>query len=289
MTPEFFRDCLQKGDYEQLYQKTSKSFKKKVSNQEFHTILSTFFEELPTLTLQSRFIQDQETEYSWIDESKTRGVVALFHDEGTISGMYVLPLTKEQLPAQPWTKNYYSLPFVNEWFTYWGGDHELVNYHYTYPHQRHAYDFIKHNGRKSHDGPSSKNRSYYAFGEPVIASAPGRVVEAVTHIPDNEPVGAMNENQPLGNYVVIEHEHGEYSFTAHLQQFSVLVRVGDSVKASQKIGNCGNSGNSSEAHIHFQVSSGSDFQSSTSLRIQFQSRIAPIRGQFINSVQNPLT
>ncbi|MBM7633022.1 M23 family metallopeptidase [Geomicrobium sediminis] len=289
MTPDFFRDCLQKGDYEQLYQKTSNRFKKKVSNQEFHTILSTFFEKQPTLTLQSRFIHDQETEYSWIDESKTRGVVALFQDEGTISGMYVLPLTNKVEPNHAWTKNNYYLPFTDKWFTYWGGDNELVNYHYTSPHQRHAYDFIKHNGRKSHDGPATKNRSYLAFGKPVIASAPGRVVEAITHVPDNKPVGKMNEKQPLGNYVVIEHEHGEYSFTAHLQQFSVLVRVGESVKAGQKIGNCGNSGNSSEAHIHFQVSDGPDFQSSTSLRIQFQTAIAPIRGQFINSDQNPRT
>ncbi|GAK08249.1 M23 family metallopeptidase [Geomicrobium sp. JCM 19038] len=289
MTPDIFRDCLQKGDYEQLYQKTSNSFKKKVSNQEFHTILTTFFEKQPTLTLQSSFIYDQETEYSWIDESKTRGVVASFQDDGTISGMYVLPLAKEVTLAQPWTKNNYSLPFTDEWFTYWGGDHELVNYHYTYPHQRHAYDFIKHNGRKSYDGPVAKNRSYLAFGEPVIASAAGRVVDAVTHISDNEPVGKMNEQQPLGNYVVIEHEHGEYSFTAHLQQFSVLVRVGESVKAGQKIGNCGNSGNSSEAHIHFQVSNGPEFQSSSSLRIQFQPAIAPIRGQFIYSNQYPLT
>ena len=45
-------------------------------------------------------------------------------------------------------------------------------------------------------------------------------------------------------------ESGTYLVIAHLKQGSVRVKTGESVEEGQVIGECGNSGNTSEPHIH---------------------------------------
>lgn len=59
------------------------------------------------------------------------------------------------------------------------------------------------------------------------------------------------------------------------------MKTGDKVKAGQLLGLCGNSGNSSEAHIHFQVMDHPDFLQAKSLRIQFHGGAEPIQGDFV--------
>lgn len=56
-----------------------------------------------------------------------------------------------------------------------------------------------------------------------------------------------------GNHVVIEIAKGQYAFYAHLQPGSLRVRVGDRVKRGQVVGLVGNSGNSTEPHLHFHL------------------------------------
>lgn len=58
---------------------------------------------------------------------------------------------------------------------------------------------------------------------------------------------------------MIEHAPGIYSLSAHLRQGSILVKAGQAVSAGQKIGECGNSGNSSEPHLHFHLQDNSVF------------------------------
>jgi len=66
------------------------------------------------------------------------------------------------------------------------------------------------------------------------------------------PPGELTNNfeAPLGNHVVIQMETGTYLLIAHLKHGSVLVKTGDTVEEGQTIGECGNSGNTSEPHIH---------------------------------------
>lgn len=56
-----------------------------------------------------------------------------------------------------------------------------------------------------------------------------------------------------GNFVVIRHAPGEYSFLAHLVPDQITVRVGQQVARGELIGRCGNSGHSTEPHLHFQL------------------------------------
>lgn len=92
----------------------------------------------------------------------------------------------------------------------------------------------------------------------------------------------MNEKVPAGNEVVIDHG-GEYSVLAHMKKGSVKVKVGDKVKSGDEIGLLGNSGNSSEAHLHFQVSDGADLFKSRSININWKNRIAPVQGETITA------
>jgi murein DD-endopeptidase MepM/ murein hydrolase activator NlpD len=58
-----------------------------------------------------------------------------------------------------------------------------------------------------------------------------------------------------GNYVVIDHQNGEFSLFAHLIPGSLKVRQGMTVAAGAELGRCGNSGHSTMPHLHWQVMS----------------------------------
>lgn len=53
--------------------------------------------------------------------------------------------------------------------------------------------------------------------------------------------------------MVVRSDDGVFALVAHLQRGSVTVREGDRVRAGQRVGACGNSGNSSEPHVHAQL------------------------------------
>ena len=61
----------------------------------------------------------------------------------------------------------------------------------------------------------------------------------------------------------------EYSMIAHLLPESICVKKGDSVSRGQVIAKCGNSGNTSEPHIHFQIQYGKSFAISAGLPVLF--------------------
>lgn len=65
-----------------------------------------------------------------------------------------------------------------------------------------------------------------------------------------------------GNYVIIQHNDGTYSLYAHMYAGSITVKSGDSVKQGQVIGKVGSSGNSTGAHLHFEIRQGTNSSSS---------------------------
>ena len=182
------------------------------------------------------------------------------------------------------TKTDLELPFKNEWYIFHGGrTHQHGGHHFiTWGlGQRYAIDIVISVNGKSHSGDGSKNEDYYCFGQPLYAPGAGKVIEIENNIEDNIP-GEVNGNTDLssGNYVMIDHLNGEYSILAHIQKGTVIVSVGDTVVQGQELGKTGNSGNSTEAHLHYQLQNSSNSTNSQCLPAQFKDYYAD--DQFVN-------
>lgn len=190
--------------------------------------------------------------------------------EGKIGGLRVSPQQQPKPRNTGRNKTGLIFPVKGEWLVFWGGDAAEQNYHQNAPNQRFAFDIVKgdENG-KTHRGDGSKNEDYYAFGQEIVAPADGVVTYVVDGIHDNKP-GEMNRMFVPGNTVIIRHAEGEYSLFAHFKQNSIRVKVGDKVTKGQTIGLCGNSGNSSEAHLHFQVQNAPFFEDEASMKVFFE-------------------
>jgi hypothetical protein len=85
----------------------------------------------------------------------------------------------------------------------------------------------------------------------VVAPIAGTVIAAHDGEPDVTPAEPpSNPSRPLGNHVALEIDGGTYLLLAHLQAGSVAVRESQRVDEGALLGRCGNSGNTSEPHIH---------------------------------------
>jgi murein DD-endopeptidase MepM/ murein hydrolase activator NlpD len=171
---------------------------------------------------------------------------------GLIDGLFFTPYVDETA-AKARNTTAMRLPFKDEWFVFWGGDTEAQNYHVVSPAQKNAFDFIILDGRgQSYRTDRSSNADFYAFGKKIYAPCDAEVVTTTDGINDNKP-GEMNPLQALGNSVILKTAAGEYIIMAHFKKGSVKVKTGDKVKQGQQLGLCGNSGNSSEPHLHFHL------------------------------------
>ena len=77
------------------------------------------------------------------------------------------------------------------------------------------------------------------LGTPVLASLDGKVVRTAY-------LGTG-----YGTHIVLEHDGGLQTVYAHLSMISV--NIGSAVREGQMIGRSGNTGNSTGAHLHFEV------------------------------------
>lgn len=126
--------------------------------------------------------------------------------------------------------------------------------------QRFAIDYVKlGEDDKTFAGDRLKNESYHAQGQDALAVADGIVVAAKDGIPENVP-GITSRAVPItletvgGNHVILDIGDGRYAFYAHIKPGTLRVRQGERVRRGQVIGLVGNSGNSTEPHLHFHIS-----------------------------------
>lgn len=128
--------------------------------------------------------------------------------------------------------------------------------------QRFAIDYVRVGDNSlTFTGDRLKNESYYAHGQETLAVGSGTVVATKDGIPENVP-GITSRAVPItletigGNHVILDLGEGRYAFYAHLQPGSLRVKPGDRVRTGQVIGLVGNSGNSTEPHLHFHLTDG---------------------------------
>lgn len=149
--------------------------------------------------------------------------------------------------------------------------------------QRYAIDFVgvdeQHRAAQARDWrtflATEPPERFFAYGRPILAPASGVVVR----MHDGERDHAARRSQlallpyalgqasrlrrgveaVAGNYVVIaDRDSGAFVALAHLRAGSLLVRVGDDVTSGRQVAECGNSGNSTQPHLHLQVMDGPD-------------------------------
>jgi hypothetical protein len=139
-----------------------------------------------------------------------------------------------------------------------GGNARWLNHHRISKSQRFALDIValQWYGSRARGIYPARLRDYRIFGEMVYSPCSGTVTATLNGLPD-EPPGRMDRSNPAGNYVIIRPDASDiYVGLAHLMNGSVVVRPGDRVAAGQFIARTGNSGNTSEPHLHIHAKRG---------------------------------
>ncbi|MFE2493393.1 M23 family metallopeptidase [Streptomyces scopuliridis] len=128
---------------------------------------------------------------------------------------------------------------------------------------------------------------FYAFGRPILAPAEG----VVTAVHDGEPDHEARRSQPAlasyalsqgsrlrrgvgavaGNHVIISMTGGKVHLAlAHFRKGTLRVSVGQRVVRGQHLADCGNSGNSTQPHLHMQAMDSSDLSVARGLPMLFR-------------------
>lgn len=128
----------------------------------------------------------------------------------------------------------------------WGGDRLETNYHVIKPNERWAYDILI----PPAEVKSSKLEDYGIYGAKVMAPATGTVVSINNDEKDVDP-GSDDFQSMAGNHIYLRlDESGTYLILAHLKQGSIKVKERQHVNEGEFLAQVGNSGSSSEPHLH---------------------------------------
>ena len=284
INPEEFGRMFKNEDFKQIYHCTSKDFQQLIPFEQFIELSQSFNKDVESYQLEFKTSLQDVTHYIWLNEQKEKAISVYFDKNNEIQRIYLKPFITYPESDHSFSQNTYIMPVKGEWFVFWGGTNEFINYHYPFESQRYAYDLVKVQDGSTYQNTQIQNENFFAFNEDIVAPADGKVIEIVDGFKDNIP-GEMDAEHPTGNHVLIEHPPKEYSLLAHLKMNSIQVKKGELVKCGQLVGKCGNSGNSSEPHLHFQIMDSPDFSDGKSLRIKFKNGIEPIQGDMISNVQ----
>ncbi|MFF8833835.1 M23 family metallopeptidase [Streptomyces sp. NPDC015130] len=148
------------------------------------------------------------------------------------------------------------------------------------------------------------NRDFPAFDAPLLAVADATVVHAEDgqrdHLSRNSlpalvylmliesAVRALaGARRVTGNHLVLDLGDGTYAMYAHLRRGSLAVRPGDRVVAGQEVARCGNSGNSTEPHVHFQLMDGPDLETARGIPFTWRGIGVPANGETFTASGHP--
>jgi hypothetical protein len=128
---------------------------------------------------------------------------------------------------------------------------------------------------------------FFAYGRPILAPVHGIVFQAhdgeTDHVARRSQLTlvpyALGQSARLrqgvsaiaGNHLIIAlRDSGAFVALAHLQTGSIRVAIGEEVTAGQHIADCGNSGNSTQPHVHLQVMDSLDLSVAQGIPMAFQ-------------------
>jgi hypothetical protein len=173
-----------------------------------------------------------------------------------------------------------ALPFAGRWLVQNSPATRVPSHGTELFGSSHAIDFVPvdADGRSARRGlrsvfGSERPEEFVGFGRAILAPVTGEVVRVHDGEDDHvarRSIGALigyTLTQPArvrngapaiaGNHVVIRADD-VLVLLAHLREGRATPRVGDVVHVGEQVGECGNSGNSTEPHLHLQVSESID-------------------------------
>ncbi|MFE6070980.1 M23 family metallopeptidase [Streptomyces sp. NPDC056525] len=150
-----------------------------------------------------------------------------------------------------------------------------------------------------------RSEDFPAFGVPLLAVADATVVHAEDgqrdHLSRNSLLGVLyllliesgarsigGAHRITGNHLVLDLGDGTYAMYAHLRRGSLAVRPGDRVTAGQELARCGNSGNSTEPHVHFQLMDGPDLNTASGVPFTWRGVGVPKNGETFEVPRDPV-
>jgi hypothetical protein len=176
-----------------------------------------------------------------------------------------------------------SLPFRGRWLTQNSPARRVPSHGIDVFGERYAIDFVAVDDRNRTAATrdwrtlvsTEPPERFHAFGLPLLAPAGGTVVHVHDGEPDHEArrsqltlvpyalgqAGRLRQGVAAlaGNHVIIELPGGDvYVALAHLRAGSMRVAVGQSVVEGDHLADCGNSGNSTQPHVHMQAMDSAD-------------------------------
>lgn len=127
--------------------------------------------------------------------------------------------------------------------------------------RRYAIDWLQLENGKMFAGDEGDSRSYFAYGDDVLAVADGTVVTVIDGLPDNQPGSPAGFQTAVpvtsdtigGNFIALDLGGGQFATYSHLQSGSLRVKQGDRVRRGQALARIGMSGDARAPHLHFQV------------------------------------
>ncbi|WP_371677500.1 M23 family metallopeptidase [Streptomyces sp. NBC_01276] len=148
--------------------------------------------------------------------------------------------------------------------------------------------------------PVRRNEDFPAYGAPLLAVADATVLRASDrrrdHLSRNSWPAALYQllieasvrdlggaGAVLGNHLVLDLGDGRHALYAHLRRGSLAVRPGERVRAGQLLARCGNSGNSTEPHVHFQLMDGPDPDTARGLPFTWRGLGVPANGDVFDT------
>ena len=272
-----FINLFRDGQFDDLYHQTSDSFKSQHSVDAFHRQASSFHHGIRRYRLLNEMVLNGSRYVLWSDFRKEKLLSVQFNRSNEIESIQ-MTVTSSSKETNPFTKNKYRLPFKEEWFVVSEGTNVGMYLHEPIRKKRDGYDFVKTKDQQPYNRKKIGMNGSYAFGEQVLSPLDGTIYKVVDGLPD-EP----NADHPLGNHIIIQHKHDEYTLLAHLESGSIVVKVGDQVKTKKFLAHCGRSGNTVEPRLHMHVMNHPDVNTATALPIRWKGRLRPVRGKVVIS------
>ncbi|MEX0647559.1 MAG: M23 family metallopeptidase [Balneolaceae bacterium] len=239
-----------------------------VNNWAFYSYyLAIWWLMLPVLFVVYKF--SMKTEILWIAKPDWPGWIGIAASLVLVA--FSIPVIFQSQAAKTIPENAVEMEFPLKGWRYYiahGGSRPLVNAHMNvqdnkpYRGQTWALDILQMGwlGNRARGVYPETLSRYHIFNQPVYAPCSGEVTATENELTDLIPPEADRENLP-GNYVQIRCEPEVYVILAHLKKHSVLVETGDIVETGEPLGKVGNSGNTSEPHLHIHAQSGAGGES----------------------------